>query len=108
MAPGIAVDDIVAVRGPLFNGSYMTLPGKVTAAVAGAGDSFTCDITIDAPGGLVAVTGVFFDITLALITGVNPACIQYTDEEEADDFGVISDVRKSDGIDNLAGVGGGG
>ena len=102
MAPGIIVGDIVAVRGPLFGGlDQMTLPGKCTAAVVVGDTDMLCDFNLDAPGGTVAVTGVYFDITLALIAGQFPACIQYTEEDEDDDYGVISASRKAAAIVNL-------
>tara|TARA_R110002094_G_scaffold78340_1_gene84682 strand:- start:13514 stop:13834 length:321 start_codon:yes stop_codon:yes gene_type:complete len=106
MAPGIAVDDLVSVRGPLFSGIHGALVGKATAVVADTGTAYICDITVDSPGGLYALTGVRFDITAILVAGVNPSAVQYPIDVDMDH--AISEARQTSGADALSGVGGGG
>tara|TARA_R110000751_G_scaffold300963_1_gene413061 strand:+ start:41081 stop:41401 length:321 start_codon:yes stop_codon:yes gene_type:complete len=106
MAPGITVDDLVSVRGPVWNGTHGALVGKATAVVAGSGTSFICSITVDAPSGLVALTGVVFDITAILVDGINPSAVQYP--IDVDMYAPITEARQTAGEDALAGIGGGG
>ena len=105
MAPGIVVDDLVAVRGPVWNGTYGALVGKVTAAVVDTGTSYLCAVTVDAPSGLVGLTNVRWDVGVAELASIQQQCLQYVHDTNDD---AITEARQISGADALAGIGGGG